>query len=306
LKRRPASVSLFVLAIAGGVSACAGEQSAFDTQGLEADRTLLLTWVMFIGAAAIFVLVLTLTALAIFGSGKWRSRIRSERTVIGLGLIFPVVVLSVLLIAGFSMIVAGPARGADAQGVRILVTGKQWWWRIVYETPGGRFETANELKIPAGRRSSYLASVLAFRPDSHAASACSCVSVLDRSNSRKGSARPDSCGRWRGASGRGSADMMGSCCACLVQSIKVASSMQLSQYTDYALRVLIYAAVRQESRCVTAEVASTFGVSRHHVVKIVNELRHLGYLETTRGRAGGFALARAPVVNRRGDFVRRK
>jgi cytochrome c oxidase subunit 2 len=151
LKRRPASVSLFVLAIAGGVSACAGEQSAFDTQGLEADRTLLLTWVMFIGAAAIFVLVLTLTALAIFGSGKWRSRIRSERTVIGLGLIFPVVVLSVLLIAGFSMIVAGPARGADAQDVRILVTGEQWWWRIVYETPDGRFETANELKIPAGR-----------------------------------------------------------------------------------------------------------------------------------------------------------
>jgi Rrf2 family nitric oxide-sensitive transcriptional repressor len=81
--------------------------------------------------------------------------------------------------------------------------------------------------------------------------------------------------------------------------------MQLSQYTDYALRVLIYAAVRQESRCVTAEVASTFGVSRHHVVKIVNELRHLGYLETTRGRAGGFALARAPEDIRLGDVVRR-
>ena len=152
MKRRPASVSLLVLATAGAVSACAGEQSAFDTQGLEADRTLLLTWVMFIGAAAIFALVLTLTALAIFGPGTWRIRIRSERTVIGLGLIFPVVVLTVLLIAGFSMIVAGPARGADAQGVRILVTGEQWWWRIVYETPGGgRFETANELKIPAGR-----------------------------------------------------------------------------------------------------------------------------------------------------------
>lgn len=81
--------------------------------------------------------------------------------------------------------------------------------------------------------------------------------------------------------------------------------MQLSQYTDYALRVLIYAAVRQESRCVTAEVASTFGVSRHHVVKIVNELRHLGYLETTRGRAGGFALARAPEDICLGDVVRR-
>ena len=108
-----------------GASGCAGEQSVFDVQGFEAGRTLLLTWVMFISGAVIFVLVMTLAGLAIFGSGKWRTRIRSERTVIGLGLIFPVVVLSVLLVAGFLMIAAGPARGApdsadDASGVAIF------------------------------------------------------------------------------------------------------------------------------------------------------------------------------------------
>lgn len=145
-------IAMLVLTSAIGVSGCAGEQSVFDVQGFEAERTLLLTWVMFISGAVIFVLVMALAGLAIFGSGKWRTRIRSERTVIGLGLIFPVVVLSVLLVAGFLMIAAGPARGTAEQEIRIVVTGEQWWWRIAYETPDGRrFETANELKIPAGR-----------------------------------------------------------------------------------------------------------------------------------------------------------
>ena len=51
--------------------------------------------------------------------------------------------------------------------------------------------------------------------------------------------------------------------------------MQLSAFTDYALRVLVYAAARPEQRCLTADVATTFGISRHHVVKVVNELQHV-------------------------------
>lgn len=81
--------------------------------------------------------------------------------------------------------------------------------------------------------------------------------------------------------------------------------MQLSLFADYSLRVLIYAAVRPTQRCLTADVATTFGISRHHVVKVVNELQHLGYLVTTRGRDGGFALAAAPDEIGVGDVVRR-
>jgi Rrf2 family nitric oxide-sensitive transcriptional repressor len=81
--------------------------------------------------------------------------------------------------------------------------------------------------------------------------------------------------------------------------------MQLNAFTDYALRVLVYAAARPDQRCLTADVATVFGISRHHVVKVVNGLQHLGYIETTRGRTGGFTLARAPEHIRVGDVVRR-
>lgn len=81
--------------------------------------------------------------------------------------------------------------------------------------------------------------------------------------------------------------------------------MQLNAFTDYSLRVLLYAAARPDQRCLTADVASSFGISRHHVVKVVNELQHLGFIETTRGRAGGFTLARSPEHIRVGDVVRR-
>ena len=81
--------------------------------------------------------------------------------------------------------------------------------------------------------------------------------------------------------------------------------MQLNAFTDYALRVLVYAAVRPERLCLTGDVANAFGISRHHVVKVVNTLQHLGYIETVRGRAGGFTLAQAPAHIRLGDVVRR-
>jgi Rrf2 family transcriptional regulator, nitric oxide-sensitive transcriptional repressor len=81
--------------------------------------------------------------------------------------------------------------------------------------------------------------------------------------------------------------------------------MQLSTFTDYALRILVYAAARPDERCLTADVANAYGISRHHVVKVVNELQHLGYIETTRGRNGGFTLAESPEHIRVGDVVRR-
>jgi Rrf2 family nitric oxide-sensitive transcriptional repressor len=81
--------------------------------------------------------------------------------------------------------------------------------------------------------------------------------------------------------------------------------MQLNAFTDYSLRVLMYAAAHPEGRCATGDVAAAFGISRHHAVKIVHALQKLGYLETVRGRRGGFRLARAPERIRIGDVIRR-
>jgi Rrf2 family transcriptional regulator, nitric oxide-sensitive transcriptional repressor len=88
-------------------------------------------------------------------------------------------------------------------------------------------------------------------------------------------------------------------------SCKVVFHMQLNSFTDYSLRVLIYAAVHRDRRCRTAEIASAFGISRHHVVKVIHVLQRLGYIETIRGRAGGLQLARAPEHISIGEVVRR-
>lgn len=81
--------------------------------------------------------------------------------------------------------------------------------------------------------------------------------------------------------------------------------MHVTSFTDYALRVLLYSAVRPDERCLTDDVATAFGISRHHVVKVVNALQHLGYIDTRRGRDGGFALARGSDRIRLGEVVRR-
>ncbi len=80
--------------------------------------------------------------------------------------------------------------------------------------------------------------------------------------------------------------------------------MRLSLFTDYSLRVLMFAALKGESFSLS-EVAEAYDISRHHLVKVVNYLAKLGYLETRRGRGGGIALGMKPEEIRIGMVVRR-
>jgi Rrf2 family nitric oxide-sensitive transcriptional repressor len=80
--------------------------------------------------------------------------------------------------------------------------------------------------------------------------------------------------------------------------------MKLSLFTDYSLRVLMFAALKGESFSLS-EVAESYDISRHHLVKVVNYLAKLGYLETRRGRGGGIALGMQPEDIRIGMVVRR-
>ena len=81
--------------------------------------------------------------------------------------------------------------------------------------------------------------------------------------------------------------------------------MELSRFTDYSLRVLIYATVKQPEKITLAELTCAYRVSHHHLVKIVHHLGKLGYLENKRGRNGGIHLGCNPTQVTVGDVVRR-
>lgn len=81
--------------------------------------------------------------------------------------------------------------------------------------------------------------------------------------------------------------------------------MRLTVYTDYALRVLMYAALHPERRTTIGEIAKAYDVSRNHVMKVVYDLGVAGYVETVRGPAGGLQLARPPSEIILGEVVRR-
>jgi Rrf2 family nitric oxide-sensitive transcriptional repressor len=79
--------------------------------------------------------------------------------------------------------------------------------------------------------------------------------------------------------------------------------MRLSLFSDYSLRVLMFAAARGDSFAIQ-DVADSYGISKNHLVKVVNQLAHSGHLATRRGRGGGITLGRPAEEIRLGDLVR--
>lgn len=80
--------------------------------------------------------------------------------------------------------------------------------------------------------------------------------------------------------------------------------MRLTTFSDYALRVLMYAATAEDRLITIEETARTYGISRAHLMKVVNLLTKSGYIKGVRGRSGGFTLARRPDEINLGAVVR--
>lgn len=81
--------------------------------------------------------------------------------------------------------------------------------------------------------------------------------------------------------------------------------MQLTRYTDYAFRMLIYLSLQPEdSRTTITDIAEHFEVPRNHLIKVAHRLGQLGYIQTNRGKGGGVSLGKAPEEIGIGNIVR--
>lgn len=81
--------------------------------------------------------------------------------------------------------------------------------------------------------------------------------------------------------------------------------MNLTNYTDYSLRVLIYLAVKDKNEKSTiTEITEAYQISRNHLTKVIHQLGLIGAITTTRGRGGGIMLAKDPKEIGIGSIVR--
>lgn len=123
-----------------------------DPMGPYAEPVRTVAWVLFgIGTVTTLVVIAALW-IALKGPQRLRGALGGERTIWVLGVAFPVVVLTVLLVWGLSLTSRLSAR-IDGSEMRVRVVGEMWWFRVQYLDPQGRIvaEDANEVHLPVGR-----------------------------------------------------------------------------------------------------------------------------------------------------------
>ncbi len=134
---------------------CSGIQSSLDPAGREAERMASTFNWMAIGFTIIWIAVVALALYAprAGGARDGQGSRRIELTLIlGGGVIFPVLVLTLILVFGLGEVPRILAR-APAGNVQLEVTGSQWWWRVTYTRPGSpAIELANEIRLPLNVR----------------------------------------------------------------------------------------------------------------------------------------------------------
>lgn len=80
--------------------------------------------------------------------------------------------------------------------------------------------------------------------------------------------------------------------------------MQLTTFSDYSLRVLLYLGAHQEELSKVSDIAASYGISQHHLVKVAHQLAKVGWVDSVRGRKGGLRLAVAPGALTVADVLR--
>lgn len=80
--------------------------------------------------------------------------------------------------------------------------------------------------------------------------------------------------------------------------------MRLTRFSDNALRCLIVVGLEPDQCIPVHTIAERMNMSYEHLVKIVQRLAELGYVETIRGRHGGVRLAMPAQNIRVGQLIR--
>jgi Rrf2 family nitric oxide-sensitive transcriptional repressor len=81
--------------------------------------------------------------------------------------------------------------------------------------------------------------------------------------------------------------------------------MRMTVHTDYALRLLMYLALKKDRLATITEIAATYDISRNHLAKVAYELGVAGYVVSVRGRGGGIRLAKPVEAIILGEVVRK-
>lgn len=78
--------------------------------------------------------------------------------------------------------------------------------------------------------------------------------------------------------------------------------MQLTQFTDYSLRALIYITLKKGS-CTIKDITDAYSISNNHLIKIIHNLSKMGLIKTIRGKNGGILMAASPETINLGQLI---
>ncbi|HEV7346251.1 MAG TPA: cytochrome c oxidase subunit II [Devosia sp.] len=138
---------LAVLATPAVLAGCSGDLSTLDPAGPRAASIATLWWVMFIGSAILFVLVLALFGLAYFRSA-WLARITPMQWIVGGGLLLPIPIL--VFLTGTALVLGEQLLPKGKAPIRIEGQAQRWFWTFSY--PGAPAMAPTEtLHMPAGQ-----------------------------------------------------------------------------------------------------------------------------------------------------------
>jgi cytochrome c oxidase subunit 2 len=134
------------------VAGCEGRQSILAPEGSDAAAVAELSHILFIGGGVIFVVVIALTLYAMRSPQTPRQWMATHRFILGGGLLFPIVTLTILLTYGLGL-TGGVGRSVEPAALGIDVTGEQFWWRVRYQERNGAaaVDSANEIHVPVGQ-----------------------------------------------------------------------------------------------------------------------------------------------------------